>query len=99
MAILAERLPRELQVQQGALIQSLGQAGRAIGPLIGTTLYGVADVYLPGAAPNAAMIFLVLFLFIAVGFPLTHARLMYGSCSDLSKAQQRRLMDGNMLVV
>ena len=94
LGLLAERLPPEMQATYSALAQSLGQAGRAIGPLLATNWYALAHEWLPGSAPNAAFLFGAVFAWIPSLYGLANLRLMYGTCTDLSKAQKAALLDG-----
>lgn len=91
LAVLAEKIPSHLQVAYSSFAQMLGQAGRAFGPVIATTVYDTSMKAIPGSGPNAAWAFLIVCQIVTVGAQLCGFSTLYGSFSDLSIIQKKSL--------
>lgn len=97
LALLAERVPKEQQVKYSSMAQALGQAGRAIGPVLATGTYGAANGLLAGSGVNAGWLFMAAVLAMGYAYTTAHFTTIYGSCSDPSKAALKKAKQTTMM--
>lgn len=87
LSLLAERVPKELQVKYGSMAQSVGQIGRAVGPVLATQWYGFMQYTLPGSGPTSAWILMAGIMSMAFVFAAKDFTTIYGKCGAPSKRQ------------
>ena len=80
--LLSMRLPKQVQARFVPIIETFGQAGRAVGPIIFTQTYAIANQLEPGSAPNVSLLSQLLIFIGANALPLFFFTEMYGRFGD-----------------
>jgi hypothetical protein len=95
LGLLTARVPAAYQVKYGSMAQSLGQAGRAIGPIVATQWYSlVTERFTTAAGASASWAFLWITTLVSVGFPALYFKTLYGSLGDLTAHQKAQAIKG-----
>ena len=93
LSIISTRLPPYLSIQVSSMVQAVGQAGRAVGPMFAAMLYDLGSRAIGGmgSGTNVTIIFMSACVGIGLLYPiLFHFGEIYGSFSDFSPAMLQK---------
>ena len=80
--LLSMRLPQQVQARYVPIVETLAQVGRAVGPILYTQTYAVANEVQPGSAPNVSLLSQLLVFIAGNALPLLFFTEMYGRFGD-----------------